>query len=252
MLGDIATLTGAQVISEETGVKLERATTAMLGRAQRIVSTKDTTVIVGGKGKKADIAARVAQLRTQLENTDSKYEREKLEERVGKLGGGVAVIRVGAATETEMKYLKLKLEDAVNATKAAIAEGIVPGGGSALVKVAKKLEAKKIGTDAHSVGYAIVIKSLHAPLQHIAVNAGKEDGLVIVEKVKHGGKNSGYNAETDMFVEDMLAEGIVDPVKVTRAAVQNAVSAAAMLVTTEVAVAEEPKEEKAAPGGPEY
>jgi chaperonin GroEL len=255
MLADIAITVGAKVISEETGTKIESATVAMLGRARRIVSTKDSTVIVGGKGKKSEIETRVAQLRTQLENTDSKYDKEKLTERIGKLSGGVAVIRVGAATETEMKYLKLKIEDAVNATKAAIEEGIVPGGGSALVKVAKKLEDKKTGTDAESVGYNIVITALHAPLQQIAINAGKEDGLVIVDKVKHGGKNSGYNAAKDEIVSDMLTEGIVDPVKVTRTAVQNAVSAAAMLITTEVAVAEEPKEEKEAPhqhGGMEY
>ncbi len=256
MLADIAITVGATVISEETGVKLEKATVAMFGKARRVVSTKDSTVIVGGKGKKADIDARVAQLRTQLENSDSKYDKEKLQERIGKLSGGVAVIRVGAATETEMKYLKLKIEDAVNATKAAIEEGIVPGGGSALVKVAKKLSGEKEGTDAESVGYAIVVKALSSPLQQIAVNAGKEDGLVIVEKVKEGGKNSGYNAADDMFVDDMLAAGIVDPVKVTRTALQNAVSAAAMLITTEVAIAEEPKDEKPAPhehgGGMEY
>ncbi len=244
LLSDIAVTVGAKVISEETGTKLESTTVAMLGRARRIVSTKDTTVIVGGKGKKSDIDARVAQLRKQLADTDSKYDKEKLQERLGKLTGGVAVIRVGAATETEMKYLKLKTEDAVNATKAAIEEGIVPGGGSALVKVAKKLETKKTGTDAESIGYGIVVKALTAPLQQIAINAGKEDGLVIVDRVKHGGKNSGYNAAADALIDDMLEDGIVDPVKVTRTALQNAVSAAAMLITTEVAVAEEPKEEK--------
>lgn len=244
LLSDIAVTVGAKVISEETGTKLESTTVAMLGRARRVVSTKDTTVIVGGKGKKSDIDARVAQLRKQLADTDSKYDKEKLQERLGKLTGGVAVIRVGAATETEMKYLKLKTEDAVNATKAAIEEGIVPGGGSALVKVAKKLETKKTGTDAESIGYGIVVKALTAPLQQIAINAGKEDGLVIVDRVKHGGKNSGYNAAADALIDDMLEDGIVDPVKVTRTALQNAVSAAAMLITTEVAVAEEPKEEK--------
>ncbi|MCR4274885.1 MAG: chaperonin GroEL [Candidatus Campbellbacteria bacterium] len=256
VLADIAITVGAKVISEETGIKLEKATVEMFGKARRVVSTKDSTVIVGGKGKKADIDARVAQLQTQLKNTDSKYDKEKLQERIGKLSGGVAVIRVGAATETEMKYLKLKIEDAVNATKAAIEEGIVPGGGSALVKVAKKLSTGKEGTDAESIGYAIVVKALSAPLQQIAINAGKEDGLVIVEKVKQSGKNSGYNATDDTLVNDMLEAGIVDPVKVTRTALQNAVSAAAMLITTEVAIAEEPKEEKPVPhehgGGMEY
>jgi len=244
MLSDIAVTVGAKVISEETGTKLENATISMLGRARRVVSTKDSTVIVGGKGKKSDIDARVAQLRTQLESSDSKYDREKLQERIGKLTGGVAVIRVGAATETEMKYLKHKIEDAVNATKAAVEEGIVPGGGSALVKVAKKLEGKRTGTDAESVGYGIVVHALHAPLQYIAINAGKDDGLVIVDRVKNSGKNSGYNAADDKIVEDMLEEGIVDPVKVTRAALQNAISAASLLITTEVAIAEEPKQEQ--------
>jgi chaperonin GroEL len=247
MLGDIAVTVGATVVSEETGTKLENATIDMLGRARRVVATKDSTIIVGGKGKKGAIDARVGQLRTQLANTTSKYDKEKLQERIGKLTGGVAVIRVGAATETEMKYLKLKLEDAVNATKAAIEEGIVPGGGSALVKVARKLEAKKMPTDAEAIGYAIVVKALESPLRQIAVNAGKDDGLVIIERVKNGGKNFGYNASDDSFAEDMLAEGIVDPVKVTRTAVQNAVSAAAMLITTEVAVADEPKPEKPEP-----
>jgi chaperonin GroEL len=243
MLADIAVTVGATVVSEETGIKLESATVAMLGKARRVVSTKDSTVIVGGKGAKAAIDERVKQLKTQLENTKGKYEKEKIQERIGKLSGGVAVIRVGAATETEMKYLKLKIEDAVNATKAAIEEGIVPGGGSALVKVAAKLASSKVSTDAESIGYAIVIKSLESPLQQIAKNAGKDDGLVIVDRVKAGGKNSGYDAGTDTIVEDMLAAGIVDPVKVTRTAVQNAVSAAAMLITTEVAIADEPKED---------
>jgi chaperonin GroEL len=247
VLADIAITVGATVISEETGVKLEKATVAMLGRARRIVATKDSTVIVGGKGKKADIDARVAQLRKQLQNTDSKYDKEKLAERIGKLSGGVAVIRVGAATETEMKYLKLKIEDAVNATKAAIEEGIVAGGGSALVKVAGKLASEKMPTDAESIGYAIVVKALESPLRQIAVNAGKDDGLVIVDRVKGGVKHSGYNASDDTFVDDMLVAGIVDPVKVTRTAVQNAVSAAAMLITTEIAIADEPQPEKPEP-----
>lgn len=243
MLEDIACTVGAKVVSEETGMKLENATIAMLGKAHRVIATKDTTVIVGGKGKKADIDTRVAQLKKQLETKDSKYDKEKIQERIGKLSGGVAVIRVGAATETEMKYLKLKIEDAVNATKAAIAEGIVAGGGSALVKVGAKLSKGKIPTDAEGVGYAIVVKALAAPLQQIAINAGKEDGLVIVDKVREGAKHGGYDAAKDAVVEDMLAEGIVDPVKVARSAVENAVSAAAMLLTTEVAVAEK-KEEK--------
>lgn len=250
MLQDIAVTVGATVVSEETGIKLESATVAMLGKARRVVSNKDKTVIVGGKGKKGDIDTRVGQLRAQLESTDSKYDREKLQERIGKLSGGVAVIRVGAATETEMKYLKLKIEDAVNATKAAIEEGIVPGGGSALAKVAKKLLSKKTGTDSQSVGYGIVTSAITAPLRQIAVNAGKDDGAVIVDRVMNGGKTSGYDALNDKLVDDMLAEGIVDPVKVTRNTLQRAASAAAILLTTEVAIAEDPKEEKPIPGAP--
>ncbi len=242
MLADIALTVGATVVSEETGTKLENATLEMLGKAHRVIATKDSTVVVGGKGKKADIDARVAQLKKQLESTSGKYEKEKIQERIGKLSGGVAVIRVGAATETEMKYLKLKLEDAVNATKAAIEEGIVAGGGSALVKVSGKLgKGKQVGNTEH-IGYAIVVKSLVAPLQQIAINAGKDDGLVIVEKVREGEKHSGYDAAHDELVENMLEKGIVDPVKVARTAVENAVSAAAMLITTEVVVGEEKKE----------
>lgn len=255
-LADIAVTVGAQVISEELGVKLENAELNMLGRARKVVAKKDSTVIVGGKGKKADIAQRIAELKKQIESTDSKFDREKLEERLAKLSGGVAVLRVGAATETEMKYLKLKIEDAVNATKAAIAEGVVAGGGSALVKIAGKLEEKnaKAAQNASTlgygneaiVGYSIVVRALEEPLRQIAANAGKGDGSAIVEKVKAGGRNSGYNALTDEIVSDMLTAGIIDPVKVTRSAVQNSASAAAMLLTTEVAIADEPKDEKEA------
>ncbi|TSC57239.1 MAG: chaperonin GroL, partial [Parcubacteria group bacterium Greene0416_79] len=218
--------------------------------------------IVGGKGKKAEIEARLAQLRKQRENTDSKYDVEKIDERIAKLSGGVAVIRVGAATETEMKYLKLKIEDAVNATKAAIAEGIVAGGGVAFIKAAQKakhwFENEKGKGQADTakefeVGFTIVVKALEAPLRQIAVNAGKDDGSVIVEEVRKGRGNFGYDALKDEMVSDMALAGIVDPVKVARLCVLNAASAAAILLTTEVAVAEEPKEEKGAapamPGG---
>jgi chaperonin GroEL len=190
----------------------------------------------------------VAQIKKQRDNTDSKYEREKLDERIAKLSLGVAVIRVGAATETEMKYLKLKIEDAVNATKAAIEEGIVPGGGVALIKssveITKNLSQKKNITKENELGYNIVIKALEAPLKQIAMNVGKEDGSVIVDKVKNGKGNYGYDALKDEFVSDMIASGIVDPVKVTRLGVENACSAASILLTTEVAVAEEPKDDK--------
>jgi len=245
MLEDIATTVGGVVISEDVGLTFEAVEVSMLGRARRVVSTKDKTTIVGGKGKKADIDKRVEQLRTQLKNTDSKYDKEKLEERIGKLSGGVAVIRVGAATEQEMKYLKLKIEDAVNATRAAIAEGVVPGGGSALVKVAKKIENKKFDEDDESaIGYDIVVRALESPLKQIVANAGVDDGSVVVEKVRKAKANGGYDAAHDEVIDDMFEEGIIDPVKVTRSAVQNAASAAAMILTTEVAIAEEPKEEE--------
>jgi chaperonin GroEL len=252
MLGDIAVTVGAQVISEDLGIKFETADITMLGRARRVISKKDNTVIVGGKGKKSDIDERVAQIKKQLETSDSKFEKEKLTERIAKLAGGVAVIRVGAATETEMKYLKLKIEDAVNATKAAIDEGIVAGGGVAFIKVAAEVAKKTFpaGTSKEfELGYKIVLKALESPLRQIAMNAGKDDGSVIVEKVKNGKGNAGYDALKDEMIADMVLSGIVDPVKVTRLGIQNACSAAALLLTTEVAVAEEPKEEKASPAG---
>ena len=254
MLQDIATTVGGSVISEDLGVKLENAELSMLGRATRIVATKDSTTIVGGKGKKADIEARVAALKTQRENTDSKYDKEKIDERIAKLTGGVAVLRVGAATETEMKYLKDKIEDAVNATKAAIAEGIVPGGGATLAKVGDKL-MKKMDTKAHdefTIGYRVLATALSAPLMQIAKNAGREDGAVIVRDVVQKGGTWGFDAAADSdekAIVDMIAAGIIDPVKVTRSGVENAASAAAVLLTTEAAVADIPEEKKAgAPG----
>lgn len=254
MLQDIAVTTGGMVISEETGLKLENAELSQLGRAGRVVSTKDRTTIVSGKGAKKDIEARVAQLRAQLEQTDSKFDKEKLAERIAKLSGGVAVLRVGAATETEMKYLKLKIEDAVNATKAAIEEGIVPGGGVALVKAAAKLAkgAEKRGlSEDEQIGYQIVLRALEMPLRQIAVNAGKDDGSVIVEEVKRGKGNAGYDAAKDELIADMLEAGIIDPVKVTRSGVQNAVSAAGILLTTEAAIAELPEEKPVGGGMPD-
>ncbi|MEK7628660.1 MAG: chaperonin GroEL [Patescibacteria group bacterium] len=249
MLADIAATIGAQVISEEVGLKLDKVELNMLGKATRVVATKDNTVIVGGKGKKADIEARIGQIKKQIENTDSKFDREKLEERLAKLSGGVAVIRVGAATETEMKYLKDKIEDAVNATKAAIAEGIVPGGGAALVKVAEKL-SKKIDPkahDEHTIGYRILVQALYAPLKQIAANAGREDVTAVVRAVAAKGASFGYDASGDDAepkIVDMFEAGIIDPVKVTRSGVENAASAAAVLLTTEAAVADEPEDEK--------
>ena len=252
MLADIATVVGGQVIANEIGITFENATLSMLGKAARVVATKDTTTIVGGKGKKAEIAARVAQLKTQMENTDSKFDKEKLEERIAKLSGGVAVISVGAATETEMKYLKDKIDDAVKATKASIEEGIVPGGGTALAKVAKKLVAhdgSKMNAD-EKAGFNIVVRALETPLAQIAINAGKDDAAVIVSKVQAGKQNAGYNALTDEVVEDMFAAGIVDPVKMQRMALENAVSAAALFLTTEAAIADIPEPKSPpAPGG---
>ncbi len=247
VLRDIAVTIGAQVISEEVGLNFEKAEINMLGRAQRVVSDKDNTVIVGGKGKKTEIEKRIKELKAQLESTDSKYDKEKLQERIGKLSGGVAVIRVGASTETEMKYLKMKIEDAVKATKAAIEEGIVAGGGSAFIKVSKKLSEKKhaFSHKEEEIGYGVVIKSLEAPMRQIAENAGKDDASVVVDSIKKNPKeNAGYDFLKDVYVEDMIKEGIIDPVKVTRSAIENACSAGAILLTTEVAITEEPKEEK--------
>jgi chaperonin GroEL len=250
LLQDIATTIGATVVSDETGMTLEKAELATLGHSLKVIATKDNTIIVGGKGKKSEIEARIVQLKAQKKNTDSKFDIEKLDERIAKLSGGVAIIKVGAASESEMKYLKLKIEDAVNATKAAIDEGIVAGGGVALIKAAEKVSQKppKSPNGAFEkefeVGVNLVLKALEIPLRQIAINAGKDDGAVIVEKVKEGKGMAGYDALTDTFVPDMIAAGIVDPVKVTRSGVENAASAAAILLTTEVAVTEEPKEEK--------
>jgi chaperonin GroEL len=250
MLADIATVVGGTVITEEVGIKFENATLTMLGKASRVVATKDSATIVGGKGKKADIAARIAQLKAQRENTDSKFDKEKYEERIAKLSGGVAVISVGAATETEMKYLKDKIDDAVKATKASIEEGIVPGGGTALAKVAKKLAAHEAKMSAdEKAGYDIVVRALEVPLAQIAINAGKDDAAVIVSKVQSGKANAGYNALSDEIIEDMLAAGIVDPVKMPRMALENAVSAAALLLTTEAAIADIPEPKKEPVGG---
>lgn len=252
MLSDIAITVGAQVITEDLGLSLEKAELTMLGRAVRVIATKDSTIIVGGKGKKSSIVERVQQLRTQEANTDSKFDKEKLQERIAKLSGGVAVIRVGAATETEMKYLKDKIEDAVNATKAAIAEGIVAGGGAALVKVGAKLAknvdaiAKSKG-DEFAVGYQVLVGALSAPFKQIVRNTGREDEMVLIAEIS-GNNAKGFNAATEEVV-DMIEAGIIDPVKVTRSGVENAASAAAVLLTTEAAVADIPEEKKAMGGG---
>ena len=250
ILADIAVTTGGTVISEDLGAKLEDTDVSQLGKADRVVSTKDSTVIVGGAGEKAAIDERVTALKAQLENTSSKFDKEKFEEGIAKLSGGVAVLKVGAATETEMKYLKLKIEDAVNATKAAIEEGIVPGGGTSLARAAAIVEKdvlskKNLGTE-ELVGYNIVLKALEMPLKQIAENTGKVDGAVIVQKVKEAGGNAGFDAAKGEMVDDMIKVGIIDPVKVERAGVQHAVSAAGILLTSECAIADEPSEDKPA------
>jgi chaperonin GroEL len=248
-LRDIAATVGATVVSEEIGLALDKAELADLGRADKVVATKDRTVVVGGKGKKADIEKRAALIDAQLRKEESKYNREQLEKRAAQLRGGIAVIRVGAATEAETKYLKLKIEDAAHATKAAIAEGIVAGGGVALAKAAAglratlKKDAAKISLE-KKTGYEIVVKALEEPLRRIAENAGQE-GAVIVERVATADGLVGYDALADKMVPDMVKAGIIDPLKVTRSGLQNAASAAGILLTTEVAIAELPKPEKA-------
>ena len=249
MLQDIAVLTGGQVISEEVGLSLDTVDTDMLGTADKIAIDKENTTIVSGSGNSDDIAKRVEQLRKQLAETDSEYDQEKLQERIAKLAGGVAVIKVGAATETELKDRKLRIEDALNATKAAVDEGIVPGGGTTLIHLAKKLaEFRSTLEDSEEqVAADIFAKALEAPLCQLANNAGVE-GSVVVEKVKDTDFNIGYNALTGEF-GDMIAGGIVDPAKVVRSAVQNASSIAGMVLTTEALVVEKPEPEAAAPGG---
>lgn len=246
MLADIAVLTGATVISEEVGLKLDKADFEMLGKAHRIVADKDNTTLIGGKGKKEEIEKRIKQIRAQIDKATSEYDKEKLQERLAKLSGGVAVIRVGAATETEMKYIKLKIEDAVAATKAALEEGIVAGGGSALIQAAVSLESHAKHPDATrelEAAREILMSALEEPLRQIVFNAGKEDGAVIANYIKNG-EYDGYDALKGVLVKDMFAAGIIDPRKVVRSALQNAVSIAAMFLTTEAAVAELPEKKE--------
>ena len=249
MLEDIAILSGGKFISEDLGIKLENVSLDDLGMAKKVIIDKDTTTIVEGAGSKDAIEGRVKQIRTQIEETTSDYDREKLQERLAKLVGGVAVIRVGAATETEMKEKKARVEDALNATRAAVEEGIVPGGGVALLRCAKALDDLKLEGD-QAIGADIVKKALEEPLRQIAENAGKE-GAVVVEKVKDSDNpNFGFDAAKEEFT-DMMEVGIIDPTKVVRFALQNAASVASLLITTEALVAEKPKKEKAAaPGAP--
>ena len=247
MLQDIATLTGATVISEEVGRKLDSACLDDLGRAGQVRVTKEMTTIVDGYGDKAAIAARVAQIRAQIPETTSDFDKEKLQERLAKLAGGVAVIKVGAATEVELKDKKLRIEDALNATRAAVAEGIVAGGGTALLQVQAALNKLKVSGD-EKTGVEIVKRAIEEPVRQIAYNAGLE-GAVIVDTIKRSRKGVGFNALTEKYV-DMIAEGIVDPTKVTRSALQNAASIASMVLTTESIVADKPAKEGAVPAMP--
>ncbi len=240
MLEDIAILTGGTVISEERGYKLENATLDYLGQAARITIDKDNTVLVDGKGKSDDIKARVNQIKAQIENTTSDYDREKLQERLAKLSGGVAVLYIGAASEVEMKEKKDRVDDALHATRAAVEEGIVPGGGVALLRTAHVLDTLKADTADEKVGFDIIRRAIEAPLRIIAANAGVE-GSIVVQKVKEGKGNFGYNARTEVY-EDLVKAGVIDPTKVTRTALENAASVAGLLLTTEAVISEKPKE----------
>jgi chaperonin GroEL len=249
MLEDIAILTGGQLIAEDLGIKLESVTTAMLGRAKKVVIEKEKTTIVDGAGKKKDIEARVGQIKAQIEETTSDYDREKLQERLAKLAGGVAVIRVGGATEVEVKEKKDRVEDALNATRAAVEEGIVPGGGVALLR-AKKSVGKLTNSNADvQAGINIVLKALEAPLRQIAENSGVEGSIVVNKIMENKSETFGFDAQSEDYV-DMLDKGIVDPAKVVRAALQDAASVAGLLVTTEAMVAELPKDAPAMPAMP--
>jgi chaperonin GroEL len=247
MLSDIAILTGGKVISEETGMKMENVELNILGQAGKVISTKDSTTIVGGKGKKKDIEARINQIKNEMGKSSSKYDKEKLQKRLAKLSGGVAVIKVGAATETELTYAKHKMEDALAATRAAYEEGIISGGGVALLKAAlgAKIDARRIGANEneYKAGYSILVKALEEPLRQIVANGGQKDpGVVLNEIISNKNANYGFDAARGEFVPDMIKAGIIDPLKVTRTALENAVSVASILLTTEVAIADKPEE----------
>ena len=248
MLEDIAVLTGGRSIAEEMGIKLEAVQLTDLGRAKRVVLDKDNTTVIDGAGKKSDIEARVKQIRAQVEETTSDYDKEKLQERLAKLVGGVAVINVGAATESEMKEKKARVEDALHATRAAVEEGIVAGGGVAYIRAAKALDGVKLSDPDQMAGVEIIRKALYEPAKQIAINAG-QDGGVVVDKIKSGKGNFGYNASTEMF-EDLMAAGILDPTKVTRVALQNAASVAGLMITTECAIVDKPEEKEKMPPMP--
>jgi chaperonin GroEL len=251
MLEDIAILTGGRMIAEELGIKLENVTLKDLGRCKRVVIDKDNTTVIDGAGKKADIEGRIKQLRSQIEETTSDYDREKLQERLAKMIGGVAVINVGAATEVEMKEKKARVEDAMHATRAAVEEGIVVGGGVALVRAAAALESLKVFDEEERAGVQVVRRAMEEPARRIARNAGA-DGAVVLNKIKDGSGAFGFNAATEEF-SDLMKDGIIDPTKVVRTALQNAASVAGLLLTTEALVAENPEEKKASmPGATDY
>jgi chaperonin GroEL len=248
-LQDIAVLTGGQAISEDLGIKLENVTVNMLGRAKKVMIDKENTTIVNGAGKKADIEARVSQIKAQIEETTSDYDREKLQERLAKLAGGVAVIRVGGATEIEVKERKDRVDDAMHATRAAVEEGILPGGGVALLRAVEALKRLQTENEDQKHGVEIVRKALQTPARQIAVNAG-DDGSVVVGKILEKDQyNFGYDAQTGEY-GNLVSKGIIDPTKVVRSAVQGAASVAGLLITTEAMVAEVPKKEPAAPAMP--
>ncbi|MEQ9317201.1 MAG: chaperonin GroEL, partial [Henriciella sp.] len=246
MLQDIAVLTGGQVISEELGIKLENVSLDMLGHAKKISIDKDNTTIVDGAGEKADIEARVGQIRKQIEDTTSDYDREKLQERLAKLAGGVAVIKVGGATEIEVKERKDRVDDALNATRAAVEEGILPGGGVALLRASRAITTKGINDD-EQAGIDIVRRALEAPIRQIAQNAGKEGSVVVAKVLEKNDRGWGFNARTEQY-EDLVAGGVIDPAKVVRSAIQNAASVSGLLITTEASIAELPKKDAPAMG----
>jgi chaperonin GroEL len=251
MLEDIAVLTGGTVISEEKGYKLENATLAYLGQAKRVVIDKDNTTIVEGKGKSSDIKARINEIKNQIEKTTSDYDREKLQERLAKLSGGVAVLNIGASTEVEMKEKKARVEDALHATRAAVQEGIVPGGGVALIRASRALDKLNPENADQKTGIEIIRRAVEEPLRMIVANTGTIDGAVVLQKVKEGKDDFGFNARTEVF-ENLIAAGVVDPTKVTRTALENAASVASLLLTTEAVISEKKEEEKAPampPGG---
>jgi chaperonin GroEL len=247
MLEDIAILTGGEVITEEMGLKLENTQLSQLGRARRVVVAKDTTTIIDGSGDAADIKGRVQQIKTEVENTDSDFDREKLQERLAKLSGGVAVVKVGAATETEMKEKKHRVEDALQATRAALEEGIVPGGGTALLRASDAVKVDALDDGDEQTGARIILRALEEPVRQLAENAGLE-GSVVVNDVRKAKKGSGLNAETGEIV-DLVEAGIIDPAMVTRSALQNAASIAKNILTTEAIVAEVPEKDGAGMGG---